>query len=147
MFAQLALGSVLMLISIGIAGVGFWSMELALLKFDPWLRRKPHRPKLIVMLVVAALWILAQLTAGVWLWAFCFWGLNLFDTFETAIYFALVTYTTLGFGDVLLPVDWRLLSGMAAANGLLNLGLVTALLVEGLRQVRNTQLDALKYEI
>jgi hypothetical protein len=147
MFVQLGLGSVMMLISIGIAGVGFWSMELALLRFDPWLRRRPHRPKLIVMLAVAAIWILAQLTAGVWLWAFCFWALALFDTLETAVYFALVTYTTLGFGDVLLPLDWRLLAGMAAANGLLNMGLVTALLVEGLRQVRHTQLDALKEEI
>ena len=124
MFVQLALGSCLMLVTILIAGLSVWAMEAALLRFDPWLRRKPHSPKLMVMIAVAALWVLAQLTAGVWLWAATFWSLGLFDTVETAVYFSLVTYTTLGFGDVLLPQEWRLLAGMSSANGLVNMGLL-----------------------
>ena len=58
------------------------------------------------------------------------------------MYFSLVSFTTLGFGDVLFPPEWRLLSGMAAANGLLNFGLLTALLVEALRHVRLGQMNA-----
>jgi hypothetical protein len=67
--------------------------------------------------------------------------LGIFETLEEAVYFALVSYTTLGFGDVLLEKEWRLLSGMAAANGLLNFGLLTALLVEALRHIRLGQMD------
>jgi hypothetical protein len=44
--------------------------------------------------------------------------LDIFGTLEGAVYFSIVAYTTLGFGDILLPLDWRLLGGMASANGL-----------------------------
>ena len=146
MFIQLALGTVLMLLSIVIAGASFWMMEVWLIQFRPWLTRAPHRPKLILVLCIAAVWIMVQMTAGVWLWALAMLALGVFDAMEPAVYFSLVAFTTLGFGDVLLPVEWRLLGGLAAANGLLNIGLVTALLVEALRQVRLQQLEQLKGE-
>ncbi|MDX8350012.1 ion channel [Cognatiyoonia sp. IB215446] len=146
MFIQLALGTALMLFSIMIAGVSYWLMETWLLRARPWLARAPHRPKLILVLCIAAVWIMAQMTAGVWAWAVTMLALGVFDTLELAVYFSLVAFTTLGFGDVLLPVEWRLLGGMAAANGLLNIGLVTALLVEALRQVRLHQLQMTKAE-
>lgn len=144
MFVQIAIGSVLLLLSILIAGVSFWLMEWAFVRKSIWLGRPPHRPKLILVLCMAAVWILAQVTVGVWMWAFAFVGLGVFDTLELAVYFSLVSFTTLGFGDVLLPVEWRLLSGMAAANGLLNFGLVTAILVEVLRQIRSYQMSSLE---
>lgn len=140
MFIQIALGTGLMSLSILIAGLSYWLMEHLLMRMHPWLTRAPHRPKLILVLCVSAVWIMAQMTAGVWAWALAMLALGVFDTLELAVYFALVAFTTLGFGDVLLPIEWRLLGGMAAANGLLNMGLVTALLVEALRQVRLQQL-------
>ena len=88
-----------------------------------------------------AVMILSIITLGVWTWAMTFWLLGLFTTLEEAVYFALVSYTTLGFGDVLLEREWRLLSGMAAANGLLNFGLLTAVMVEALRQIRLGQAE------
>lgn len=141
MLLQLALGTVLMLISILIAGLSYWGMELAMVRARPWLAREPHGIKLMVALCVAAIWILAQVTAGVWVWAIAFWLLDVFITIEASVYFALVAFTTLGFGDILLPHEWRLLAGMAAANGLLNIGLLTAVLVETLRQVRLEQIE------
>lgn len=143
MFVQLALGTVLLLASILVAGASFWSLEWGVTRFRPWLMRPPHRPKLLLVLIGAALWILVQVSVGVWLWALTFLGLGLFGTLEEAVYFALVAFTTLGFGDILLPQEWRLLSGMAAMNGLLNIGLVTAVLVETLRQLRGLQQGAL----
>ncbi|WP_342078090.1 ion channel [Yoonia sp. SS1-5] len=140
MFVQIALGSVLLMASILIAGVSFWLMEARIARMRPWLTRAPHRPKLILVLCGAALWILAQMTAAVWLWAFAMLALDIFETLELSVYFALVAFTTLGFGDVLLPVEWRLLGGMAALNGLLNIGLVTAAMVEMLRQLRLQQI-------
>jgi len=46
----------------------------------------------------------------------------------------------LGFGDILLPMEWRLLAGMAAVNGLLNFGFLTVLTVEVLRRIRLAQM-------
>ena len=80
-----------------------------------------------------------MMTLAVWIWAFALYALEIFITFEASVYFALVAFTTLGFGDILLPQEWRLLSGISAANGLLMIGLLTAILVETLRETRLRQ--------
>lgn len=142
MFVQIAIGSVMMLLTVGIAALSAWAIEVTFAKLNPWVLRQPHRPKLMLMVVFAALWALAMVTAGVWLWAFCFRLLDVFHTMEESVYFSLVSFTTLGYGDILLSHKWRILGGMAAANGLLNVGLLTALLVEVIRQVRRSQIEA-----
>ena len=50
------------------------------------------------------------------------------ETFETALYFSFVTFTTLGYGDITLSEGWRLLSGIQALNGILLVGWSTAVL-------------------
>ena len=140
MLIQIGIGSVLLVLSVMTAGISFWLLEWRLVRLRPWLTRPPHRPKLMLVLCATALWVLLQMTVAVWLWALTFSGLGIFATLEEAVYFALVTFTTLGFGDILLPIEWRLLSGMASLNGLLNIGLVTAAMIEVLRQLRLQQI-------
>ncbi|MGO4914323.1 ion channel [Pseudogemmobacter sp. W21_MBD1_M6] len=144
MLIQIALGTLLMMISIIIAGTSFWLVEYLMGHMRPWLNREPHRPKLMLVLCLAAVWILGLVTIGVWIWAFAFWFLGVFVTMEASVYFSLVAFTTLGFGDILLPQEWRLLAGMAAANGLLNMGLLTVVLVEVMRHVRIGQVEEKK---
>lgn len=141
MHVELIIGSAVILASIVMAAIGFWLAEGMVARMTPWLLREPHRPKLTLVLVLAVLMILGVFTATVWLWAFTFLWLDLFNTLEGAVYFAIVAFTTLGFGDVLLDPGWRILGGMTAANGLLNMGLYTAMLVELLRSVRSNQLS------
>lgn len=50
------------------------------------------------------------------------------ETLETAFYFSAVTFTTLGFGDITLSSDWRILSGLQAIDGILLIGWTTAFL-------------------
>ena len=45
----------------------------------------------------------------------------------TAYYFSAVTYTTTGYGDVVLPDEWRLIGGIEALTGILMCGLSTGL--------------------
>jgi len=141
MFIQLAIGSGIMMLTLLVGGIGIFVMEIGFAGANRWLVRAPHRPKLLLVMLLVSLGMLTIVTISVWIWALAFWGLQLFGTLEEAVYFALVTYTTLGFGDVLLPHDWQLLSGLAATNGLLNFGLLTALLVEALRQIRRGQME------
>ena len=49
-------------------------------------------------------------------------------SFEAALYFSFVTFTTLGYGDITLSEGWRLLSGIQALNGILLVGWTTAYL-------------------
>jgi hypothetical protein len=144
MFVQIALGSVLIMVSVMIAGLMAWALEAALQGGQGWLLREPHGPKVGLVLAGTVLWAMAVMTIGVWLWAITLRLLGIFDTLEASVYFAIVAFTTLGFGDVLLPVKWRILSGMAAANGLMTAGLMTAMLIEVLRYVRTSQIDARK---
>jgi hypothetical protein len=50
------------------------------------------------------------------------------------VYFALVNYTTLGYGDVTPIARWRLLGPMAAMNGVLLFGWSTAVIFQVLRR-------------
>lgn len=141
MLDQVLIGAALIVVTIVIAGMGFLAMEAALESCRTWISRPPQRPKLLALMVAVVLWILLVATAGIWLWAATLIWIGLFPALEPAMYFALVAFTTLGFGDVLLPEEWRLLSGMAAINGLLMIGLQTAMLIELMRQVRRLQMD------
>ncbi|MBT8425454.1 MAG: two pore domain potassium channel family protein [Boseongicola sp.] len=141
MFTQLAIGSLLILASVVIAAACWWMLETFLVRLHNWAVKPPHGPKLVIVLSLSLSWTLLMMTAAVWLWATAFYVVGIFDAFEPSVYFALVAFTTLGFGDVLLPDEWRLLGGMAAANGLLMFGLLTAILVEILRATRMRQRD------
>ena len=60
-------------------------------------------------------------------WAGLYTIIDVFPDFETAAYFSGVTFTSLGFGDVVLPRQVRLLAPLQAANGLIMFGISTAL--------------------
>ena len=129
MFIQIAIGTVLMLLSILVAGVAFWALEILLSRSHSWLTREPHRPKLALVLSVTVIWVLGMVTAGVWIWALTLRALDIFVTVEAAVYFSLVSYTTLGYGDVTLAPAFRILGAMASVTGILMFGLTTAFLV------------------
>ena len=141
MLVQIVAGSVLLTMNIIVAAVAAFVLEVVFQQAHPWLVRPPQRPKLMVLLIGVGLWVLAVITTGVWIWALAYWALGALPDLEHSVYFSLVSFTTLGFGDVLLDKDWRILSGMEAANGFLSFGLLTALLGETLRQVRLAQLE------
>ena len=141
MLLQITLGTGLLLLNVMVMAVAALMLEAAFRRFHPWLIEPPQRPKLLVMLVGVGIWVLAVITLGVWIWALALWGLGAFASIEEAVYYSLVAFSTLGLGDVVPPPDWRILAAMAAVNGFLSFGLLTALLVEALRQVRLAQLE------
>lgn len=139
MIAQLMLGSVLVCISIVIM-VGFVSIAIAALKrIGPWLEEGQPVLRLMVSLSGVVLWLLVGLSLAVWVWAGAFFWLGIFETFEESLYLAAVAFTTLGFGDVVIGQEWRLLSGLIAANGLILFSLSTAFLIEFVSQFSREQ--------
>src|SRR6185369_1184219 len=60
------------------------------------------------------------------IWAIFYHGNSLFQDYETALYFSLKTYSTIGYGDVLLPRSWRLLGGIEGISGVLLCGVSAA---------------------
>lgn len=84
-------------------------------------------PVFIVLQMVGLLLMLHLLEAGVW--ASVYFMLGTLPDFETAVYFSLTSYTTLGYGDVLLPVPWRLFGPFEGAVGILMFGWSTGIMV------------------
>jgi hypothetical protein len=73
-----------------------------------------------------------------WLWALLYLYDPLITTIpdlETAFYFSMVTFTTLGYGDVVLTGNWRTLASIQAANGVIIFGWTTALIFVFIQRV------------
>jgi hypothetical protein len=60
------------------------------------------------------------------LWALFYYSRNLFKDFESSLYFSLVSFATIGYGDILLPQNWRLLGAIEGLSGILLCGISTA---------------------
>lgn len=56
------------------------------------------------------------------LWAFLYTGGHALPDLEVALYFSAATYTTVGYGDIVLPPGWRLVGGIEALTGILMCG-------------------------
>lgn len=82
--------------------------------------------RLVVFLFYIVCMILTAHVVEMVVWGLTFHLLGIFPNPFTAYYFAIETYTTLGYGDVLLPDAWRLTSGWLATTGLLMFGWSTA---------------------
>ena len=57
------------------------------------------------------------------IWAWLFMSLGEFSDFATAFYHSTVNFASLGYGDIVMSEQWRLLGALEAANGVLMFGL------------------------
>ena len=65
--------------------------------------------------------------SGTWAAAYLLSGA--ITEYQDALYFSLVTYTTLGYGDITLSDNWRLLASLEAATGIIIFGWSTAIVM------------------
>ena len=72
-------------------------------------------------------WLIVIHGVEIAVWALFYWWQNCFPDAESSFYFAGVTYTTLGYGDLVLPKEWRLLGPIEGLSGILMCGLSTGL--------------------
>jgi len=74
------------------------------------------------LFVVVALWIVLLHLVEISLWAVVYVSNGAMPDLSSALYFSAVTYTTTGYGDVVLPREWRLDGAMEALTGILMCG-------------------------
>ncbi|WP_050603436.1 ion channel [Ruegeria sp. 6PALISEP08] len=86
-------------------------------------------------IAVSLAFIIATHTIQVWIWAIVWVLLEVLPDWNTAIYFSLVTFTTLGYGDIVLGEGLRIFGSFASVAGLLAFGLSTAYLVAMMTRV------------
>ncbi len=91
------------------------------------------------MITAIVLWFFLAIVLEAWSWAVVYMALGIFDDLEPALYFSTVCFTTLGFGDIILEPDWRLLGAFQAAAGMVIFGWTTAMVFEAVQRIYGTQ--------
>jgi Ion channel len=84
--------------------------------------------KNIVVMAIVILIMAAAHLIQIALWAVAVLLCENISTWETAFYYSAQNYTALGYGDVRVSEQWRLLGPLEAINGILFFGLSTAVL-------------------
>ena len=79
------------------------------------------------LLVRVAWWLVLLHLAEIAVWALFYWWQKCLPDAESSFYFSGVTYTTVGYGDLVLPKEWRLLGPVEGLTGILMCGLSTGL--------------------
>jgi len=81
----------------------------------------------VTWLLIRIAWLLILFhLCEIAVWALFFWWQKCLPDVESSFYFSGVTYATLGYGDLLLPKEWRLFGPLEALIGALMCGLSVA---------------------
>ena len=74
------------------------------------------------MFICVVGWIILLHLVEIAAWGFFYFWKGAMPDLPSAIYFSAVTYTTTGYGDLVLPTNWRLVGGVEALTGILMCG-------------------------
>jgi hypothetical protein len=134
MIRQLVIGTIVIALTVAMQAESFsifWNrFEDVIVLLRRWLKRFANTGAI----TVGVLYVMLVQTISVWIWATVFILVGAFDALEPSLYFSIVSFTTVGFGDITLGHDWRLLSGLTAANGFINFGWSVAYMAELVRR-------------
>jgi voltage-gated potassium channel len=120
----LAFAVVAVCVIIHIAGMALFTTVLFLRRSR--IQQNPRLWKISLILIITFGVVILLHLAETIIWAGFYYSRNLFPSFEIALHFSLTTYTTVGYGELLLPERWRLLGGIEALSGPLLCGVSTA---------------------
>lgn len=134
MIIQLTIGTLIIVLNVIVQAEMFNTFANRLEKVIILLRHRFRRFANTAEIVIAVLFVMMVHSLQVWIWAMTFYAVGAFSELEPALYFSVVSFSTVGFGDVTLGADWRLLSGLTAANGFISFGWSTAYMVELVRR-------------
>jgi voltage-gated potassium channel len=125
MFNELAIAAAIVSVSLIIHMAGILLMAEWLLRRREELERNVSRRYFAGVMVMLFGGILLLHLIQTSLWALFYYTQELFSDFETSLYFSMVSFTTIGYGDVLLPRHWRLLGVIEGFSGVLLCGVST----------------------
>lgn len=95
-------------------------------------------------ILAIVLGLVAIHTVEIWLYGVAFLVVGALPDFESALYFSTTSFTTLGYGDIVLGRKWRLFGAIEGANGLLLFGWSTAFLFSVTGRMRTLEHDWLE---
>jgi len=135
-----ALGAALILANTAIHGAAMVFLMERIRTHHMLERAQRSRITRVTFVSATLLVLLAATLVEAALWGCTYLAVGALTGFEPALYFSMVTYTGLGYGDMVLPPgSFRLLSSLEAANGILMLGWSTAVTLAVMQRVYGTR--------
>jgi hypothetical protein len=99
-------------------------LSLVLRSVTKWGAVSPTRVRHTAWLLIRVAWLLVLIhLAEIAVWALFYQWRGWLPDVESALYFSGATYTTVGYGDLVLPNRWRLLGPVEGLTGILMCGL------------------------
>ena len=135
MSEQLLLGMLLIMATVLVHGMSLGYLIRVLDRIWPKFNTNFPRNGKPLFLSITVLGVFLAHVLEIWIWALVFLLTGEVTNIESALYFSTVTFTTVGYGDVILSEQWRLLGSIESANGMLLFGWSTAFIFEIMRYV------------
>lgn len=136
MIKILVLASLMVGLTVLIHFGGLLALLRLLRRHDAQRRAEASQVRPGAVIVVVVLGLMGIHSIEVWAYALAYLALGALPDLETALYFSTVSFTSLGYGDIVLDRGWRLLGAIEAANGLLLFGWSTAFLISVIDRMR-----------
>ncbi|TSD82979.1 two pore domain potassium channel family protein [Mycobacterium sp. KBS0706] len=129
MYKDLALGTGIISMTVLLHTIGLMILTRVTADLGRWCRLNRHALGRTISMVATVLGLFAIHTVEIWLWALAYVVLGAFTAVHDALYFSTTTFSTIGYGDLVLDYDWRLLGALEGVSGFLLIGWSTAYLV------------------
>lgn len=132
MIQQLAIATVMVLITVTIHGLGLLLL-MRLLRIEQREEAREHISPVslkgitITVAIVLGLFVIHGIE--IWLYAALYLIGGAMPDLHEAVYFSIITYSTIGYDDEGLPRAWQLVAAIEGINGVLLLGWSTAFFV------------------
>jgi len=128
MLGNMLLGLITMVICLMLQVTWFVMMIRYYARHQHQLNDNSYRSSFVLVSTVMMI-LVAGIFAQIAIWAGLFQILGEFDTFSVAFYHSTVNFASLGYGDIVMSEQRRLLGAIEAINGMLMIGISIAALM------------------
>jgi len=137
--ADLFFGGAMMILIVLVHAAGVRTVTTHVLRRTQVIMQRPTRWEADLLMASIVFMLLALHVVEICIWSAALVYSNLVADWRSAGFFAGNTYTTVGYGNFILPDGWRMLAPIIAMSGLFTFGWSGSVLVDFVRRINEVR--------